>query len=285
VSAGPTVRASVIVPTRDRPESLSACLRALDAQRFDAFEIVVVDDASRDRASVADVVATSSRARVVHAAGRGPAAARNLGAADAHGSVVCFTDDDCRPSPGWVDALVTCIDGGAVAAAGPTINGRPRDPLAAAAQTVTNHLVEASLDATSHVGFAPTSNLACLATLQRELPFDERYPLAAGEDRDWCTRLVALGHRLAYVPSATIAHHPSLSLGGFWKQQSRYGRGAQRWHNGAGARDGFGSAGFYTSLVRKGFAGGVEEGALVLLAQVATASGYAREAVGSRARI
>jgi glycosyltransferase involved in cell wall biosynthesis len=285
VRPGPTPRASVIVPTRDRPESLAACLRALDAQSFDAFEIVVVDDASRDRASVAQVVARSSRARLIDAAGRGPAIARNLGATEAHGSVVCFTDDDCRPSPGWVDALVRRIDEGAVAAAGPTINGRPRDARAAAAQIVTNHLVEASLDSTGHVTFAPTSNLACLAALHCEMPFDEGYPLAAGEDRDWCTRLAASGHRLAYVPSATVAHHPDLSLGDFWKQQSRYGRGAQRWHDGAGARDGFGSAGFYTSLARKGFAAGVEEGVLVLLAQAATAAGYAREAVASRARV
>ena len=105
----------------------------------------MVDDGSVDAAAVSAVVARAPHARLVRGGGRGPAAARNLGAAAARGPVLCFTDDDCRPEPGWIEALVASVDDG-TAVAGPTQNGRPGDPFAAASQAITNHLAGASLD-------------------------------------------------------------------------------------------------------------------------------------------
>ena len=68
-------RVSVVVPTRDRPDRLAICLAALERQTVPELEIVVVDDASRDAAAVAAVVAAAPRARLVRGTGRGPAAA------------------------------------------------------------------------------------------------------------------------------------------------------------------------------------------------------------------
>jgi GT2 family glycosyltransferase len=273
----------VVVPTRDRPRALAGCLAALEAQTARSYEVVVVDDGSVDAAAVAGVVAGAPHARLVRGAGRGPATARNLGAAAAAGRVLCFTDDDCRPAPTWIEALAARVDD-ATAVAGPTRNGRPRDPYAAASQAITNHLVRASLEpGTRHLGFAPTSNLACSAALHRALPFDERFPLAAGEDRDWCTRLAAAGARLRYEPGAVVAHHQDLSWRRFWRQQERYGRGATAYRRAAPAGErGLAAPGFYLGLVGAGFARGVVPGLLVLVAQVATGVGAGRAALAAR---
>ena len=274
---------SVVIPTRDRPGPMSACLAALERQTTRAFEVVVVDDGSRDPGAVAAVVAGASRARLVRGAGRGPAAARNLGAAAARAPVLCFTDDDCRPAPSWVAALARRIDAGAAVVAGPTRNGRPDDVYGAASQAITNHLAGASFDpATGRVDFAPTSNLACRADVHRSLPFDEGYPLAAGEDRDWCARLADRGLALEFEPWAWVEHDQDLSLRDFWRQQVRYGRGAFRWHSDGPAGARLQPLGFYTGLVRTGFALGWATGSLVLLAQVATAVGIAHEALTRR---
>ncbi len=280
-SDGPAV--SVVVPTRDRPSQLAGCLAALEAQTARTYEVVVVDDGSVDAAAVSAVVAGAPHARLVRGAGSGPAAARNLGAAAARGPVLCFTDDDCRPEPGWIEALGAGVDDG-TAVAGPTQNGRPGDPFAAASQAITNHLAGASLDpGTRRLGFAPTSNLACAATLHRALRFDERFPLAAGEDRDWCTRLAAAGAVLLYEPAARVTHHQDLSWRRFWRQQERYGRGAYAYRRADTSGDrGLQPPGFYLGLVRAGFAEGVAAGLLVLVAQVATAAGVARAALASR---
>jgi glycosyltransferase involved in cell wall biosynthesis len=275
---------SVVVPTRDRPDRLAVCLAALERQTVADLEIVVVDDASRDAAAVAAVVAWAPRARLVRGAGRGPAAARNAGVAAASAPVVCFTDDDCDPVPGWAAALAARIAGGADAAAGPTRNGRPHSVVAAAAQAVATHLAEAAVDPAGRMRFAPTSNLACRAEVCAAVPFDESYPLAAGEDRDWCARLVGSGRTLAFTPDALVRHHQELSPSGFWRQQVRYGRGAYRFRAGHGTLRRPEPPSFYLGLLRRGFRDGVRAGVLVGVAQVATAVGMVQEAAATRRR-
>jgi glycosyltransferase involved in cell wall biosynthesis len=273
---------SVVVPTRDRPDRLAVCLAALERQTVADLEIVVVDDASRDAAAVAAVVAGAPRARLVRGAGRGPAAARNAGVAAASAPVVCFTDDDCDPVPGWAAALAARIADDADAAAGPTRNGRPHSVVAAAAQAVATHLAEATVDPAGRMRFAPTSNLACRAEVCAAVPFDESYPLAAGEDRDWCARLVGSGRTLAFTPEALVRHHQELSPGGFWRQQVRYGRGAYRFRAGHGTLRRPEPLSFYLGLLRRGFRDGVRAGVLVGVAQVATAVGMVQEAAATR---
>jgi glycosyltransferase involved in cell wall biosynthesis len=277
---------SVVVPTRDRPTALAACLASLAAQGVESFEVIVVDDKSADADAVAAVVAAATtEVRLVRGVGRGPAAARNLGAANARGAVISFTDDDCQPIPGWLDALESRTSGGADVVVGPTRVANPGDVVANASQTITNHLVEASMDpAGGEVGFAPTSNLACRAALHRAFPFDEDYPLAAGEDREWCRRITASGVAITYEPGAVVEHHPDLSVRGFWRQQVRYGRGARRFHENGTSERRLQPIGFYTGLVRKGFARGVRVGSLVVLAQVATAVGVGWGLLADRRR-
>jgi glycosyltransferase involved in cell wall biosynthesis len=271
---------TVVVPTRDRPGQLAACLAALDAQQARPFTVIVVDDASRDRRGVADAVGRRRGVRLVRGAGTGPAAARNLGSRLARSGVVCFTDDDCRPGPGWVSALVGGIEGGSDVVAGPTRIARRADVYAVASQTVTNHLVASTLDlATGCVGFAPTSNLAVRTGVLDALPFDESFPLAAGEDRDWCDRLASRGHRITWEPAAWVDHHQDLCWRRFWRQQERYGRGACRLRRARPAAS-WQSPAFYLGLLQAGAAGGPRVGALVVVAQVATTVGYLREATG-----
>ena len=278
-------RVSVVVPTRDRPDRLARCLAALDRQTVDDLEIVVVDDASRDAAAVAAAVARVSRARLLRGEGRGPAAGRNAGLRAAGGAVVCFTDDDCEPVPGWVAALVGRIESGADAAAGPTRNARPGNPFATAAQAIASHLAEATLDpATGRMRFAPTSNLGCRAAALAAVPFDERYPLAAGEDRDWCARLLASGRTLVFEPTAVVGHHQELDASGFWRQQVRYGRGAYRFRSDHGTLLRWEAPRFYTGLLRRGLADGPRVAALVAVAQLATALGMGLEAGRERRR-
>ncbi len=273
---------SVVVPTRDRPDRLAACLAALARQTAEV-EIVVVDDGSRDARVVAAVVAAVPGARLVRGAGRGPAAARNAGAAAARAPLLCFTDDDCTPVPGWAAALAARLAAGADAAAGPTRNGRPGSACAAAAQAVATHLAEATVEpGTGRMRFAPTSNVACRADVWAAVPFDERYPLAAGEDRDWCARLLGAGRTLVFEPAALVHHHQDLSLAGFWRQQVRYGRGAYRFRAAHGTLRRPEPPRFYLGLLRRGFAAGLRAGVLVCVAQVATAAGIALEAADAR---
>lgn len=248
-------RISVVVPTRDRPEALQRCLAALDAQSVPA-EIVVVEDAE----------------------GRGPAWARNEGVRRAQGEVICFTDDDCEPSKGWVGALATPILAGeARATAGPTAIGEGATAADRAWKTIVSYLQQqANAPGTASPGFAATANLACSRSLLERLPFDESFPTAAGEDRDWAERAALDGAALRFVPEAAVAHQSGLGPWRFLCQQYRYGRGAAQYRR-VGSDRQLGSAAFYIGLIHAGFKAGVFPGLLAAAAQAATAAGALRE--------
>jgi len=263
-------RVSVVVPTRGRAQALARCLAALRAQTLEC-ELIVVDDAERPDPQVLRLAADAG-ARVVHTGGAGPAAARNAGARAARGRIVCFTDDDCLPDRRWAELLAaSCPQDGAVA--GETVNARPADPWAEASQLLTSELQRASLDrADGTLGFAPTCNLAASAELARELPFDETFPVAAGEDREWCARLRARGRKLRYQPAAIVRHEQSLGgARGFLRQQYRYGRGAAQLRA-RGRR--LAGAGTRRRLLAEALRAGPRVAWRTALAQLAVAAGY-----------
>jgi glycosyltransferase involved in cell wall biosynthesis len=275
-------RVSVIVPTRDRPEALGACLAALAAQTAVDLEVIVVDDGSRRPADVAAVVARHPTARLLPGAGTGPAAARNTGAAAARGEVLCFTDDDCVPYADWAELLAAEIDGGADAAAGRTLSSG--GALADAAELIAHVPARVAARDGMRLVFAPSNNLGCSKRVWNAVRFDESYPSAAAEDRDWCARLAAAGHTLLLASEARVVHRQALTLRTFLQRQVRYGEGAYRFR-----RRGSGSAqleppSFYVALVRSAFASGFAVGVLVALAQLATAFGFARASLAARRR-
>ena len=98
-------RISVVIAARDAERTLPDTLDGLAAQDLgEPFEVVVVDNGSRDAtAAVAEAHPVVDRV-VRRARGEGPGAARNEGAAAASGDVVAFTDADCIPAPGWLRA-------------------------------------------------------------------------------------------------------------------------------------------------------------------------------------
>jgi GT2 family glycosyltransferase len=275
---------SVVVPTRDRPGALSGCLDALSAQTAaHRLEVIVVDDGSLEPLAVAATVARHPNARLLHGTGNGPAAARNVGADGASGAILCFTDDDCAPHPDWAERLAEEIEGGAAAAAGRTLGAG--GAVAAAAEFVAHAPARATSSDGSRVTFAPSNNLACAKQVWESVPFDESYPDAAAEDRDWCARLAQAGYVLVSVEAACVVHRQDVTLRSFLQRQVRYGRGAYRFRRREGERTQLEPPGFYAALLRDAFAQGVTMGLLVALAQIATAFGFLRAAAARRLRV
>lgn len=111
VAAVTVASVSVVVPTRDRPTQLAACLESLRGALRDADELVVVDSASVDAAAVAAVV-DGAGARLVRCERPGVNRARNAGWRAGTCQVVLFTDDDVVVDPGWRDALAAAVTSG-----------------------------------------------------------------------------------------------------------------------------------------------------------------------------
>jgi len=272
---------SVVVPTRDRPESLRRCLDALAAQTvLDKLEVIVVDDGSADGDAVAEAASRSSVTRLLRQAPSGPAAARNAGVRAARGSFVCLTDDDCEPHEEWAERLVGALQREGDAVGGRTLSATGK-AIVRASELIARApaMVSAPLDG---LAFTPSNNLACRADVLSAVPFDERYPAAAGEDREWCQRLLQSGRVLQYEPSAVLVHHQELGIRAFLRQQVRYGRGAFRFRRMGTEPRTLERPRFYAQLVRRGFSDGLAVGVLVCVAQLATAAGFMAQWLATR---
>lgn len=120
---------SVVIPTCGRNVQLREALLRLrpGAQTLPAsdYEIIVTDDSAACEAS--SLSADFPRVRFARGPGRGPAANRNAGARLARGEWIAFLDDDCLPSPGWLEALAEFARAGFALIEGRTLCTGGRD--------------------------------------------------------------------------------------------------------------------------------------------------------------
>jgi glycosyl transferase family 2 len=104
--ASPTV--SIIVPTCERREYVCRAVRSVFAQRYQDWELIVVDDGSTDGTGKA-LRAFGPRLRYVWQENRGVSAARNAGLRLARGEIVAFLDSDDRWLPDHLETVVAML--------------------------------------------------------------------------------------------------------------------------------------------------------------------------------
>jgi GT2 family glycosyltransferase len=276
---------------------LADCLESIARSDYpsELFEVIVVDDAASGDSRPASLVgAIRDRLDVSlrHTGGRGPAAARNAGASEARGTILLFTDDDCRVDAQWLRTLSQSIRSAPTTGAGGRIVNRVGDNRWSTASQRVIDMVYAYYNADpAQATFLASNNLAVHADAFRELGgFDEQFRWA--EDRDFCRRWLAAGFELVYVPGAVVEHARRLTGPEFIRQQFAYGRGAFHFHRAAG-RNGDSQArrtrAFYADVPRLARRVVKEEGASrapkarVALElggwQLANAAGFAWEAI------
>ena len=286
---------SVIVPTFNRPIALRECIAALARLNYPrhAYEILVVDGGEPDP-EVARLPPAGLSLRLLRQANRGPGPARNFGASLAEGRFLAFTDDDCYPDPNWLSALEAklndhpgCLVGGLV------VNALPENPYASASQIISDVVYAHYNREAARPRFFASNNIAVSAGLFHDVGgFNENFPLAAAEDRDFADVWQTRGFRLAWAPDAIVRHAHSMGLRGFWRQHFTYGRGAFQYHEARGARGhggvAFEGVGFHFAMVAEPFrrkcGSRLLLSSLAALSQLAVASGYTRQAVSTAAR-
>ena len=87
---------SVIVPVYNVEPYLAQCINSILSQSFEDFEVLLVDDGSKDKSGAIcdEYAARDSRIRAFHKENGGPSAARNFGLNQAIGQYVIFQDAD-----------------------------------------------------------------------------------------------------------------------------------------------------------------------------------------------
>jgi GT2 family glycosyltransferase len=98
---------SVVVSFHNEGALLRKCLQALLNQTYprDRYEVILVNDGSADgsQETISDILLNpNTTVRIFSQSDKGPAAGRNLGVANAKGTVVAFTDPDCIADSAWL---------------------------------------------------------------------------------------------------------------------------------------------------------------------------------------
>ncbi|MGE3273862.1 MAG: glycosyltransferase family 2 protein [Vicinamibacterales bacterium] len=95
---------TIVVCAHNEEAYLPACLHSLLAQTRAPDEVLVIDNASRDRTGA--VAAAIPGVRVVHEPRKGLVVARERGRQEARGELLVYVDADCRAPLLWLERVV-----------------------------------------------------------------------------------------------------------------------------------------------------------------------------------
>jgi GT2 family glycosyltransferase len=238
-------RVSIVIPTRDRPDLLQACLSSVfTRRRYQNYQLLLVDNGTED-ARALELMDQMKREQPRFSVIRSPgpfnfSALCNAGAAAADGDYLVFLNNDTQiVSADWIERLLyfaTEPDVGAVGAKLLFPNGRVQHAgVVLGMGGVAGHF-GAGLEETDpgwlgrnlspHEVSAVTA--ACLMIARRKFEavggFDaENLPVDLN-DIDLCLRLLELGYRNICHSEVVLLHRQSASRGGGLRLQRVYAR-------------------------------------------------------------
>jgi GT2 family glycosyltransferase len=222
---------SVVVPSyRPDPGLLKALYDSLLSQRHQDFEVVVVDDASPGAPPYA--LLCDPRFRLVRLEENGgPARARNTGAAAARHDFLFFTDTDCTLAPDCLAQVAAGLQRDAIVSGDTRTEVKTRFGRAVAllgfpgGGALGFHRVW-RVDESGRTNSFSSCNLAFRKEVFEALGgFNERFPVAGGEDTVLARRAVERGMLIRYNPAQVVYHVEKHSLRDFLRWQLVRGRG------------------------------------------------------------
>jgi len=203
--------ASIIIPTRSRPDYLEVALASVAPQAARAgAEVIVVDDGRLERNAQ---LAERFGARYLSLGEpRGLNAARNAGIESAAGELLAFIDDDVAVHDGWLDALIAAAGAqpdvgvftGPILARfegrGRRVCGREGPPI-----THTNY-GESDRDVPRAWGANLTIRRSAIAKVGA---FDPHRRVWSGDEEEWEERHLRAGGRIRFIAAAGLDHRRS----------------------------------------------------------------------------
>lgn len=190
---------SVVIPVYNRAHLIGATLASVLAQSEQDFEIIVVDDGSKDDSKSVVEKLGDPRIRFIRQQNGGGGAARNTGIDAAQGRFIAFLDSDDRFLPHHLATMRALLDNTQNTGAysrfivdrgeGVTLLKPPR-------------AIREGEDMGTYLlcdrGFLATSSIVVPADLARHIRFDTNLP--AAEDTDFAIRAALAGTRFLMAP-------------------------------------------------------------------------------------
>jgi O-antigen biosynthesis protein len=217
-----TPRVSVVVCAYNAERTMKACLASLEHLNYPDYEVIVVNDGSKDR--TLEIAERFPYCRIISQPNMGLSAARNVGAEAATGEIVAYTDSDCVADADWLAYLVAKMESADLVACGGPNFPPPEGSLVPAAVAVSpggpTHVL-LSDEVAEHIAGC---NMAFRRDVLKRLGgFDPVYR-AAGDDIDICWRLQDAGYAIGFSPAAVVWHFRRNTVQAYLNQQRGYGK-------------------------------------------------------------
>lgn len=212
---------SVVVCTRDRALSLERCLESLARLDYPDYEVIVIDNCTRDGSTHAAVA--RSGFRYVREDRPGLDWARNRGWQEARHEIVAYIDDDAIATPGWLRGVahgfsspeIMAVTGMVLPAEIETDAQDEFERYGGMSKGFVSytiyreHLSKRDMFWASNWGVG--ANMAYRRTLFDmiggfDIALDVGTPTNGAGDIEFFFRLVSAGHALRYEPAAMIRH-------------------------------------------------------------------------------
>lgn len=217
-----TPRVSVVVCTYNAERTLAPCLDSLAKLNYPDYEVIVVNDGSTDTSLA--IAERYTHCRIISQPNKGLSVARNVGAQNATGEIIAYTDSDCVADPDWLAYLVAKMEVSDLAACGGPNFPPPEDSLVPAAVAVSpggpTHVLLTD-DVAEHIA-------GCNMAFRRDAllrlgGFDPIYR-AAGDDVDICWRFQDAGYTIGFSAAAVVWHFRRNTVKAYLSQQRGYGK-------------------------------------------------------------
>lgn len=215
-------RVSVVVCAYNAQSTLRECLESLTLVDYPDLEVIVVDDGSKD--ATGQIAAEFPQFVTITQTNHGLSHARNVGAERATGEIVVYTDSDCVVDPDWLRLLVQGMrDQQVEAIGGPNITPHSDGWSAQCVAVSPGNPSHVMLD-DHYAEHVPGCNMAFRRDVLLGIGgFDTQYRVA-GDDVDFCWRLLDEGYSIGYASGAFVWHHRRETVKAYLKQQIGYGR-------------------------------------------------------------
>ena len=204
---------SVIIPAYNAKKTIANCLDSLSSQNYKGkYEIIVVDDGSKD--ATKQIAGNFAKVKLLMQNHAGPAKARNLGAKNAKGEILIFTDSDCIADKNFISEMARPFSNREIAGVQGRYKCKQKELIARLIHLEIEERYE-HMQKQKYIDFIGSYAAAYRKNeFLKAHGFDTSFPMASGEDTDLSFRLSAANKKMVFAQKAIVWHTHPISL---WK--------------------------------------------------------------------
>jgi len=205
-----SIKCSIIIRTFNEERWIGKCIRQINNQSFQDFEIILVDSSSTDK--TIDKAKGHGVKKVVNVKNYLPGKAINAGVEVSEGEYIVMLSAHCLPvNNSWLEKLVTAIEEDPNFAG---VYGRQEPMSFSSLSDKRDLLLVFGLDRKIQIkdSFFHNANSIVRKDVLKDIPFDSEATNI--EDRLWGQEVIKQGLKILYEPEASVFHYHGIHQDG-----------------------------------------------------------------------